>query len=135
MVSASSTRYMMALGEYRFSIDTAAYRSLVRASEYRWRAQTRVGREPAQQYLGPGSESISLDGVIYPSFRGGTGQLEAMRAEASKGEALVLVAGTGHVLGRWCILSIEESQDTFLKNGVPRKVAFRLQLTRYGEDD
>nr|VFK59876.1 MAG: hypothetical protein BECKTC1821F_GA0114240_103817 [Candidatus Kentron sp. TC] len=58
-----------------------------------------------------------------------------MRQEASKGDPLLLVAGTGHVLGRWCITNIEESQDTFLKNGVPHKVEFRLQLTRYGEDD
>ncbi len=62
--------------------------------------------------------------MIYPSFRGGMGQLDVMRREAGKGEALLLVAGTGHVLGRWCIFSIEESQDTFLKNGYPARWNF-----------
>ena len=54
---------MMALGGYRFGVSTAAYRELTRAAEYRWAAQERLGRLPARQYLGPGSE---LSGVIHP---------------------------------------------------------------------
>ena len=38
--------YMLALGAYRFSVDTAAYQELRRTAEYRWRAQERLGKPP-----------------------------------------------------------------------------------------
>ena len=90
---------MMALGGYRFAIGTAAFQTLRRATEYRWAQMNRIGRRPAMQYVGPGVESIDLDGVIYPHFRGGLRQVEAMRAEARLGLPLMLVSGTGYGLG------------------------------------
>ena len=90
------SEHMLALGEYRFSISAAAYQELTRAAEYRWAAQERLGRRPARQYLGPGEETISLRGVIHPHYRGGPGQLDRMRAEAAKGEPLLLTGGDGN---------------------------------------
>ena len=45
---------MMALGEFRFALDTAAYDRLRRSDTYRWQAQDRLGRRPAQQFTGHG---------------------------------------------------------------------------------
>lgn len=129
-----AAEYMLALGEYRFSVDTAAYKELIRASDYRWQAQERLGKRPAQQYLGPGEESIELPGVIYPAYKGGLGQLDAMRAEAGKGQPLMLTSGNGEVLGKWCITRVEETRSLFHADGVPRKKQFRVQIVRYGED-
>nr|VFK12746.1 MAG: hypothetical protein BECKLFY1418C_GA0070996_100167 [Candidatus Kentron sp. LFY] len=126
--------YMMALGDYRFSVNEAAYQTLVHSSEYRWKSQERVGRLPAQQYVGPGTETVSLEGVIYPHYAGGIGQLDAMRLEANKGEPLMLVDGRGNVWQKWVITSIEETQSILFEDGTPRKVEFSLQLSRYGED-
>lgn len=126
--------YLMKLGEYTFSIDSAAYQSLSRTTEYRWRSQSRVGRLPAQQFIGPGGERLSLDGVIYPYFKGGLNQLDAMRAEAGKGEPLMLVDGTGHIWQQWVINQVEETHKILFEDGTPRLVEFRLQLSRYGED-
>jgi len=39
---------MMALGDYRFSVDTAAYQELKRSQAYRWQPQERLLRRPAQ---------------------------------------------------------------------------------------
>lgn len=125
----------MALGSYRFSLSTAAYQKLERTASYRWQAQGRAGRKPAQQYLGPDAEEIELDGTIYPHFKGGLGQIPAMKAEAKKGEPLILVDGRGKVWGEWCIKQIVEGQSEFLVNGVPRKIDFKLSLVEYGEDD
>ena len=126
--------HMLALGEYRFSVSTAAYQELSYSTEYRWPSQPRLGRRPARQYLGPGEETVALHGVIHPHYRGGIGQIEAMRAEAKKGLPLNLNGGDGRVWGRWCILRIEETRRIFDAGGTPRRVEFRLQLARYGED-
>ena len=130
-----ATEHMLALGEYRFSLDTAAYQELTRIAEYRWQSQERIGQRPAQQYLGLGEESVELDGVIYPAYKGGLGQLDAMRAEAGKGQPLMLSSGSGDIFGKWCITRIEEVRSLFYADGSPRKKTFRLRIVHYGEDD
>ena len=129
-----ASSYLIKLGAYTFSIDSAAYQTLSRTTEYRWRAQPRVGRLPAQQFIGPGEETLSLEGVIYPHFKGGLGQLDAMRAEAGKGEPLMLVDGTGRIWQQWVINQVEETHKILFEDGTPRQMEFRLQLSRYGED-
>ena len=125
---------MLALGPYRFSLNTSAYQSLKRSSEYRWPSIERIGKEPLLQAIGPGCDHIELDGVIYPHFRGGLGQINAMRDSAQRQEPLMLINGQGNVLGRFVITQIEETQNTFLPDGVPRKIEFRMSLERYGEE-
>lgn len=90
---------MMALGAFRFSLDTAAYQDFKRSQTYRWQSQERLLRRPALQFLGLGEETIELNGLIYPHFRGGLTQVETMRVEANKGSRLVLVDGLGFVWG------------------------------------
>ena len=128
------SEHLLALGDYRFALDTASYQELTRSTEWRWKAQERIGREPARQYIGKGNEHIDLSGVLYPSFRGGTGQVDAMRTEADLGAPLRLVTGTGRVLGLWVIERVEETQATLFADGTPRRVSFRLRLAYYGED-
>jgi len=124
----------MALGSYRFSLGSAAYQELRRSNAYRWQAQERLQRLPAQQFLGPGSETLDLKGVIYPHYRGGFKQLDAMRAQAGKGEPLLLVDGLGFIWGQWVVLQVDETQSVLLTNGQPRKLEFQLRLARYGDD-
>ncbi len=123
---------MMAVGEYRFGIDTAAYQSLERTTAYNWQMLDRVGVAPAQQFIGPGEDRVQLEGVIYPHFRGGMGQLEQMRAEAAKGEPLLVVDGTGRVWGWFCLTEVRETRRTFFSNGQARRIDFALSLSAYG---
>jgi len=125
---------MMALGGYRFSLTSAAYQELRRSNAYRWQAQERLQRLPAQQFVGPGSETLDLKGTIYPHYRGGMKQLDLMRAQAGRGEPLLLVDGLGFIRGQWVILQVDETQTVMLANGQPRKQEFHLRLVRYGED-
>ena len=124
---------MIKLGAYLFSLDTAAYQQLSRATAYRWQALERVNQLATLQFTGPGEDSISLNGVILPTFRGGLGQLDAMRAEAAKGEPLLMVDGRGYVHGRWVILSVNETQKTFERGGVPLQIEFSIRLRKYDE--
>ena len=126
---------MMALGSYRFSIDSAAYQELKHSQAYRWQAQERLQRRPAMQFLGAGEESIELSGVIYPHFKGGLEQLDTMRTEANKGQPLLLVDGLGFVWGQWVITQIDEGQSFLQGNGQPLKQSFQLKLVNYGADN
>ena len=125
---------MMALGSYRFALATAAYDTLTRAVEQRWPGQPRLGRPPALHYLGPGRQTVELSGTLYPHFRGGLGQLDALRAEAARGEPLLLVDGRGKVWGFFVVVTVRETQSVFLADGTPRKTAFALTLEAYGPD-
>ncbi|QKC92978.1 phage tail protein [Mesorhizobium sp. NZP2234] len=124
----------MGLGPFRFSLSTAAYQSLVQAVEYRWVSQERIGRAPAMQFVGPGHTSFTLSGVVYPAFRGGLGQLDAMRAIAATGAPQMLVSGLGGIFGLFVIMGVDETQTFFLNNGAPRKQEFNLDLKSYGAD-
>lgn len=125
---------LLSLGSYQFSMDTAAHDSLKRSKTYRWVQQQRLTREPASQFVGVGAESISLSGKIYPHFRGGLDQIEEMRAEADKGEALTLVDGQGTNLGQWVIKSISDTQKRYTGPGIPRCIDFSVSLQSYGAD-
>lgn len=126
---------MMALGDYRFGLPTAAYDTLTRSDEYRWEQQNRLGVKPGQQFIGPGSTTIGFSGVILPHFKGGLGQLDAMRAEAGKGEELDLIDSLGKNFGKFCIKRIQETQSRLIASGQPRRIEFQIDLVSYGEDE
>lgn len=129
-----AAQILMTLGGFQFEINTAAHEQMQRQNAYRWEKQDRLGREPAMQFIGKGEEKISLNGTIYPHFRGGLGQINSMRRMAEDGEPLQLIDGLGNVFGRYCILQVQETQTTFLGPGIPRRMDFSLELSRYGED-
>jgi phage tail protein len=124
---------MMALGVYRFALATAAYQQLNRQCNYHWSKHARVGKGPLKQYMGEEDDQISLSGVIFPEFRGGTGQVAQMRLQAGLGLPLPLISGVGNYLGLWVITSIGEGQEIFWADGKPRKIEFQLNLEKYNE--
>jgi len=126
------TETMMALGDFRFGMDTAAYQELSRTHNYKWANIDRFGKKPAAQYVGKGQETVDLSGVIYPHFKGGLGQIDAMRREADKGEALALVDGEGFNWGLYVIVKIREGQSKIDGTGIPYKQSFSLALKAYG---
>ena len=125
---------MMQLGEFQFSIDTAAFQKFQRQSNFHWQSQSRFGQGPAVQNTGWDAEKITLQGVIYPGYRGGLGQLDAMRAQAQKGEPLTLINGAGYILGEYVITDVTEDQSEFARAGLAQKVDFSLHLLRYDND-
>lgn len=125
---------MMALGSFRFGINQANYQSLSRTAIYRWEELDRVGREPASQFMGPGSQTIELEGVLHPHYRGGLLQMDAMRAIASTGTPLMLVDGLGFVFRRWVVEEVDERKSVLFGDGAPRQIDFTIALRSYGRD-
>lgn len=122
---------MMRLGPFSFGINTAAYQDLKRTAEYKWPAQERFGQDDALQYTGPGAETITLSGVILTAYRGGTGQLNRLRALGATGQPQLLISGLGAIMGRWVIERVEEGQTVFAAAGHPRRQEFTVQLRKY----
>lgn len=122
---------MMTLGGFQFGISTAAYQELTRTTEYRWPSQDRFLQDPALQFVGPGADTITLQGVVFPEWNGGTGQLDALRALAAGGTPLTLIGGTGTVMGDWVVERVEEKGTVFAAQGVARKQEFTLGLRKF----
>ena len=124
---------MLTWGTIAFSVSEAAYQALRRSTQYRVPMHQRIGVRPGYQYTGPGEESITLSGVIMPTYRGRPAVLEDLRLLAAEGEAQKLTAGTGEDLGRWIMGDLHEERSGLFSNGQARKVAFTAKLLR--DDD
>lgn len=121
----------MILGTFVFALNTAAFQELLRSTEYRWGSQDVFGGHEVLQYLGPGSDTILLPGVIYPAYRGGIGQLDKMRSLGASGQPQLLMDATGAVLGYWVVEGVEEKRSTLMAFGIPRKQEFILRLRHF----
>jgi phage protein U len=124
---------LIILGAFRFSLDTAAYDSLSRRSQWDWKEAERVGAMPALQYTGPRNDTITLEGRLIPGFTGGVEQLARMRLMADIGIPLLLIDGTGRVHGMWVIESVEETGTKHFKDGYPRMVTFNIGIKKYSD--
>lgn len=131
MLPIGQMNIMMQLGTFQFCIQTAVYQELIRKNEYKWPSQHRFGQRPSRQFVGVGDETIQLPGVIYPEYRGGFQQVEAMRRMAARGQPLLLVDGLGKLWGQYVIESIDEKQSLFAAFGAPRKMEFSISLARF----
>ncbi|MEM1077467.1 MAG: phage tail protein [Pseudomonadota bacterium] len=124
----------IALGAFNFAVNGATHQRMQREASYRWAPVNRIGVTPAMQFTGPGVQTLSLEGVIYPHFRGGLRQVELMRAQAGLGQPMMMVDGMGWVFDQWVITKVSETSSVFMADGAPRKIEFSMQLSSYGGD-
>lgn len=140
---------MMILGGFPFMTGLAVFEKMQRAYEYTWAEHQRLPHPilkylgfggPAMQYMGPGTETISLDGTIYPGQQGMPVSLAVLRGMANAGAPLPLLSFSGFILGTWVIKKIDENRSEYVRSGpmplvAPRKIDFNLSLQRYVELD
>lgn len=113
-----------------FSLPTLAYQQLQRQTDWRHAANSRIGAQPARQYLGRGEDDITLPGVLLPELAGSMMSLDEIRAMANTGKAWALVEGTGRVYGLFIIESLSETRSVFFQDGTARRIEFSLTLKR-----
>lgn len=119
------------LGSFGFGVDTAAFSTLRRRTEAAWAEVERIGGVPVAQFMG-WSETITLQGTVYPFWRGGLGQLPALRALVRAGKPLLMADGLGTVHGYWYVKSLEEDGSLHTPTGQPQKQGFTLDLGFHG---
>ncbi len=125
---------MMCFGTYVFSLSTAAYDQLQRQMQWRHSSSERLHARPARQYVGPGDETISLQGLIAAELTDDIQTLDVLRALADEGRPQSLVEGTGLVYGSYVIDSLSETRKELFHDGTPRLIEFQLQLTRTDDE-
>ncbi|HBO1420035.1 phage tail protein [Pseudomonas aeruginosa] len=121
---------LMAFGMFVFSLETAAYQDFQRQTEWRHGSTSRIGTNPARQFLGRGDESITLQGVLLPALAGTVLSLDTLRTMADTGKAYPLIEGTGRIYGVWVIDSLTEGRTIFFSDGAARRIEFSLSLKR-----
>ncbi len=121
---------MMALGMFVFSLETLAYQEFQRQTEWRHGSTSRIGTNPARQFLGRGDDSITLPGVLLPGLAGSPLSLDALRMMGDTGKAWPLVEGTGRIYGLWVIESLSETRTVFFRDGAARRIEFTLTFKR-----
>lgn len=125
---------MLMLGPYKFGLDTAAFNELNRNTEWRWPSQDVFDSRPVLQFTGWGDDSITLPGVIFPEYWGGTTQLDELRALGDTGKPQTLIDGRGNVMGQWVISGVSERGSVFAQRGVARRQEFTVNLKRYQDN-
>ena len=121
---------MLALGLFVFELRTLPFQQMRRSSNVRYAKNDRVGAAPGYQFLGPGEDSITLSGVLYPELTGGKWDLTVLRMMMESGDAWVLLGGDGRYYGEWVIESVDETGQEFMSDGSARKIEFSLALKR-----
>lgn len=119
---------MMVLGLFVFSLRTASYEELQRATSWRHPSNSRIGNTPAYQFVGKGEDTITLKGTAYHELTHSRVTLDQLRAMADTGKAYTLIEGTGKIYGLVIIESLDETKTYFFKDGAARKTEFTITL-------
>lgn len=121
---------MMTLGLFVFDMATLPYQQLQRRSEWRHASQNRVGQRPVYQYTGPGEDRYDVTGTLYPYLSGGRLSLDLLRNMADTGKGWPLIEGTGRMYGNWAITEVQETAQSFMRDGAPQRIDFSAALVR-----
>lgn len=125
-----SPRQLMTLGMFVFGLDSLPYQSLLRTSEWRHGGQERHLAREANQYLGPGAETVTITGLLVPEVAGSFASFDTLRAMADTGDDFPLMDGLGRVFGDYVILRLEEEHRQIMAGGLPRQAGFTIELKR-----
>lgn len=133
-----------------------SFDSFSRDTNFTWTEQQRVQRDPAQQFTGPGSDNITVDGILYPHMFGGPATLEQLRIIGTMGQPhpiIRYVTNTGftaagpspdgvyvagaYMVGRktWVLKRVQDKESSINSQGKTDKIEFMLELSAYGDDN
>lgn len=121
---------LMAWGQHGFSISGPSYESLEHSTEGRQDQVDLIARAPAYEFNGPGPETITLTGTLYPLLFDGFSTLDALRAAVRGGTRAMLVSGFGRVFGRYAATKASRTETMATADGKPQKIEFTLELVR-----
>ena len=122
----------MGLGPFLFRAHGFGYTDLSRKLDTTWAELETAGRLNALQWTGPRSETVTINGVLFPQEFGGAGTLEGVRLAAKSGIPLILISLGGRVFGSHAIQKVDDDQSFHDRFGAPRRDAYSIELKRIG---
>ena len=127
----------MMLGGYAFEALGFGYQNIKRKVNTPW-VEISVGQDlNPQQWTGPTSDEVTIQGVLFPEEFGGQSQLDGIIAAQLAGTEMMLVSGDameGVIRGMFTVQSVEEDQTYHDAQGRPRRNAYVISLKRIRSD-
>ena len=126
---------LLGLGSFRFQVTPLNIQELDNAFPVRWAPQNRVGGRPGMQHFGPDVETMTLDGVMYPShvlFAGAEQRFEELRSPTNTSRPHRLASGNGRHYGLWVITSTNRKGSFLNPDGSFRKLEFSIDISHFG---
>ncbi|WP_039045797.1 phage tail protein [Plesiomonas shigelloides] len=124
---------MLSLGLFVFMLKTVPYQELQQQKAWRHATNSRIGRRPSSQFLGPDTDVITLTGTLFPALTGGRFSMLTLEQMADTGKAWSLLDGAGTIYGMYVIESINQTKKVFFSDGSARQIDFTISLKRVDE--
>ena len=125
---------MMIYGMFVFMLRTLPYQQLQQSQAWRHVKNERVNTSAGWQYIGPGDNTITLNGVLYPEITGGNLSLAALTSMGYAGMPWPLISGVGQIYGMYVMTQLDEGNSEFDQYGNPKKIEFTITLSRVDSD-
>ncbi|WP_244294679.1 phage tail protein [Pannonibacter sp. P2PFMT1] len=122
----------MLLGPFAFEALGFGYQDVTREIDTAHAEIPLAGGLNATQWTGPGSDEVTIRGVVFAQF-GGQATLDALAQEALSGRPLMLVSGTagaGLISGYFTVQSVREERSLHDASGSPARNAYTIKLRR-----
>jgi phage protein U len=116
---------MMVFGMFVFTLRTVPYQQLRHSQEWRHVKNDRVNQSAAWQYIGPGDDTITLDGVLYPEITGGRWSLSALETIGFAGRPWPLIEGDGQIYGMYVMTRLERGKRSLIATATPKRLSSR----------
>lgn len=124
---------MMVLGLFVFTLKTVPYQELQLQRQWRHASNSRVNARPVLQFVGPDTDTITLNGTLMPAITGGRLSMLTLDQMAETGKAWPLIEGSGTIYGMFIIESISQTKREFFSDGAARQIEFTITLKRVDE--
>lgn len=128
------SRVMLHLGEFSFSVDTLAYQSISQEGTWNWVEQARTGKTDLLQYAGMKAPTKTFEGQAHALMGSSLKSLGDIYQQGLDARPLLMVSGTGQVMGYWVIKSVSDTASSFLPGGMTRQKSFNMTIQFYGFD-
>lgn len=121
---------LAALGMFVFETDSLLFDSRTRDRDWRHASSERFGARAASQFLGPGEDKISVNGLLVREIAGSYSAIETLVEMADGGDAYPLADGSGRILGTFVITNLREQHNVLIDTGEARVIDFSIDLKR-----
>lgn len=123
------------LGPFRFDVTGLPANQIARETSGRWPSHDVVGTAPVLEFVGPGTDQITINADLFPSdlHPSSPAQLAALRAAVRAGSSFMFVMASGDVIGRVAVEKVKETGTHFDKRTGAQKISTSIMLKATGE--
>ncbi|MCM2434122.1 phage tail protein [Agrobacterium rosae] len=126
----------MMLGGFAFEAHGFGYQGVKRTVNTPWTEVAVAQTLNPQQWTGPTSDEVNIQGVLFPEEFGGQAQLDGLIAASLSGTPMMLVTGDaaeGVIHGTFTVQGIDEDRSFINARGAAARNAYSIKLKRQAD--